>query len=158
SKVSIYGAGYRIPFYEWNSSLDIIAGYSDVNSGVVQGLFNVAGSGTIGAVRWTTILPKWDEVEQKVSLGLDYRAFTNQVIPTGQNQNLTPDTTIHPLSLNYSGLRRMTAADFSFYGGLSRNIPGGNDGKEADWRNGAAARQAVTDDYSILRYGFTYAR
>jgi len=51
SKVSIYGVGYRIPYYGLNSSLDLIAGYSDVDSGNVQGLFNVSGSGTIGAVR-----------------------------------------------------------------------------------------------------------
>ena len=158
SKVSIYGAGYRIPFYELNSSLDLIAGYSDVNSGVVQGLFNVSGSGVIGAARWNTMLPKWGEVEQKVAFGLDYRAFQNQVVPQGLNQNLTPDVTIHPASVTYSGLRRMTAADFSFYAGVSHNIAGGNDGKEADWRSGVAARQAVTDDYTILRYGFTYAR
>ncbi len=157
NKVSIYGLGYRIPFYDLNSSLELIGGYSDVNSGVVAGLFNVAGSGVIGAVRWNTILPKWGEVEQKVTFGLDYRAFQNQVIPTGQNQNLTPDTTIHPASVTYSGVRRMTAADLSFYAGLSQNIPGGNDGKEEDWRNGIVARQAVTDDYTIFRYGFNYA-
>jgi hemolysin activation/secretion protein len=158
SKVSIYGLGYRIPFYELNGSLDLIAGYSDVNSGVVQGLFNVAGSGTIGAVRWNTILPKWGEMEQKVAFGLDYRAFGNQVVPQGTNQSLSPDITVHPASITYSGLRRMTASDFSFYGGVSHNIPGGSDGKESDWRNGAVSRQAVTDDYSILRYGFTYAQ
>ena len=156
SKVSIYGAGYRIPYYHLTSSLDLIAGYSDVDSGVVQGLFNVAGSGTIGAARWNTVLPKWGEVEHKISVGLDYRAFDNEVL--FQNQNLTPDITVHPLSVTYSGLRRMTAADFSFYAGVSHNIPGGNDGKEEDWRNGLSARQAVTDDYKILRFGFNYAR
>jgi hemolysin activation/secretion protein len=156
SKVSIYGAGYRIPYYNLNSSLDLIAGYSDVNSGVVQGLFNVAGSGTIGAARWNTVLPKWGEVEHKISLGMDYRAFENEVL--FQNQNLTPDITVHPISLTYSGLRRMTAADFSYYVGVSHNIPGGNDGKEEDWRNGLSARQAVTDDYKALRFGFNYAR
>ena len=156
SKVAIYGAGYRVPFYNLNSSLDLIAGYSDVDSGVVQGLFNVSGSGTIGAVRWNTILPKWGEIEHKVSVGLDYRAFENEVLLNGLN--LTPDITIHPLSITYSGLRRMAAADFSFYAGISHNIPGGNDGKEEDWRNGVAARQAVTDDYTLMRFGFNYAR
>lgn len=158
NKVSIYGLGYHIPFYAWNSSLDLIAGYSDVNSGVVQGLFNVSGSGIIGAARWNVILPKWGETEQKVAFGVDYRAFNNQVIPQGLTQNLTPDVTIHPISVTYSGLKRMTAADLSFYAGLSHNIAGGNDGKEFDWRNGIIARQAVTDDYTILRYGFTYGR
>jgi hemolysin activation/secretion protein len=158
SKVSIYGAGYRIPFYELNSSLDLVAGYSDVNSGVVQGLFNVAGSGTIAAARWNYILPKWADLDQKLAVGLDYRAFSNQVVPTGQTQNLSPDITVHPISLNYNGLKRMTAADFSFYAGVAHNIPGGSDGTEADWRNAPAARQAVNDDYTLLRYGFNYAR
>ena len=54
------------------------------------------------------MLPRWGEIEHKVSLGLDYRAFENEVL--FQGQNLTPDITIHPLSLTYSGLRRMTAA------------------------------------------------
>ena len=156
SKVSIYGAGYRIPYYNLNSSLDLIAGYSDVDSGVVQGLFNVAGSGIIGAARWSTVLPKWGEVEHKISVGIDYRAFENEVL--FQNVNLTPDITVHPLGVTYSGLRRMTAADFSYYVGVSHNIPGGNDGKEEDWRNGLSARQAVTDDYKLVRFGFNYAR
>jgi len=158
NKVSIYGLGYRIPFYDRNSSLDLIAGYSDVNSGVVQGLFNVAGSGVIAGARFNTILPKWGEIEHKVALGIDYRAFQNQVIPQGLNQTITPDVTIHPLSVTYSGLRRMTAADLSFYAGVSHNVAGGSDGREEDWRNGIVARQAVTDDYTILRYGFNYAR
>jgi len=156
SKVSIYGAGYRIPFYDLNSSLDLVAGYSDVDSGVVQGLFNVAGAGSIALARWNYILPKWNEIEHKVSAGLDYRAFENEVLLQGQN--LTPDVVVHPLSLTYSGLRRMTASDLSFYGGISRNIPGGNDGKKEDWVAGTVARQAVTDEYTILRYGFNYAR
>src|SRR5687767_10735354 len=43
--VAIYGLGYRIPYYDLNSSLELIAGYSDVASGAVPGLFNVSGSG-----------------------------------------------------------------------------------------------------------------
>ena len=156
SKVSIYGLGYRIPFYDLNSSLDLIAGYSDVSSGTVQGLFNVSGSGAIYAARWNYQLPKWGEVEQKVSLGLDYRAFKNQVLFAGQS--IVPDITIHPMSLTYSALKRFAAAELSFFVGASTNIPGGNDGKQEDWRNGVLARQAVTDDYKILRFGFNYAR
>ena len=155
-KVSIYGLGYRVPFYNLNSSLDLIAGYSDVNSGVIQGLFNVSGAGTIGGARWNYILPKWGDTEQKVSFGIDYRSFENEVLLQGQN--LTPDVVIHPVSVTYSGLWRMTAADLSYYAGISTNIPGGNDGKENDWRSGIVSRQAVTDDYRILRYGFNYAR
>lgn len=156
-KVSIYGAGYRVPFYSLNSSLDLIAGYSDVDSGVVQGLFNVSGSGTIGTARWTYYLPKWEELEQKLSLGLDYREFRNSV--QFQGTGLVPDITIHPASLTYAGLRRMTATDFSFFGTVSRNIPGGNDGRQEDFQcprlsDGLCVRNGANPEYSIFRYGF----
>lgn len=153
SKVSIYGFGYRIPFYSLDSSLDLIAGYSDVDSGTVQGLFDVSGSGTVFAARWGYHLPKWREVEQKVTLGLDYRAFKNRVIFAGVG--LVPDITIHPLSLAYSGLYRMTAAELSFHAGISTNLPGGSDGRAEDFRR---SRAMATEHYTILRYGLNYVR
>lgn len=151
--VTIFGLGYRIPFYDLNSSLDLIGGYSDVDSGVVQGLFNVAGSGTIFAARWNYFLPKWQEIEQKLAFGLDYRAFKNEVLLAGQP--LVPDITIHPASLTYSGLKRMTAAEFSFYGGVAANIPGGNDGDQAAF---TASRPGATENYTLFRYGLNYTR
>ncbi len=159
--VQIYGFGYRIPLYRWSAALDLIAGYSDVNSGVVQGLFNVSGSGTIFGARLSYFLPKWGEVEQKLALGLDYRAFKNEVILAGQG--FVPDITIHPLSLIYSGLLRITAAEFSYYGSAARNLPGGNHGREEDFRgpkpgfpNGA--RAGADADYLLFRYGANYMR
>ncbi|MBI4195303.1 MAG: ShlB/FhaC/HecB family hemolysin secretion/activation protein [Betaproteobacteria bacterium] len=153
SKVSIYGVGYRAPYYRLNSSFDLIAGYSDVNSGTVQNLFNVSGSGTIFGARWNYYLPKWGEVEQKLIGGADYRAFKNEVLLAGQG--LVPDITIHPVSLAYSGVLRMAAAEFNFYGGASTNIPGGNDGKDADF---AASRTGATANYTIFRYGASYVQ
>ncbi len=153
SDVTIFGVGYRIPFYDLNSSLDLIAGYSDVNSGVVQGLFNVSGSGTIGAVRWNYFLPKWDDIEQKLALGLDYRAFSNDVVLQGQQ--LVPDVTVRPLSLNYNGLKRMSAAELSFFASGVTNIPGGNDGDQAAF---TASRPGATENYTLFRYGFNYTR
>jgi len=153
SDVTIFGAGYRIPFYDRNSSLDLIAGYSDVNSGVVQNLFNVSGSGTIAAVRWNYFLPKWRDVEQKVAFGLDYRAYRNEVLLAGQP--LVPDITIHPASVTYSGLWRMTAAELSFYAGAATNIPGGNDGQSDDFER---SRATATENYTLARYGFNYTR
>lgn len=153
AQVKIYGLGYRIPFYDLDSSLDLIAGYSDVDSGTVQGLFNVSGSGTIGIARWNYILPKWGDTEQKVSFGLDYRAFQNDVLFEGQN--IVPDVTVHPASITYGGVRRMAAAELSFYGAFSANIPGGKNGDDAAFE---ASRAGATANYTILRYGFNYVR
>ena len=152
--VSIYGLGYRIPYYHLNSSLELIAGYSDVASGTVPGLFNVSGSGTVAAVRWNYILPKWGEAEQKVAFGLDYRAFKNEATDA-LGALVTPDITVRPASITYSGLRRMTAAELSYYGGLVRNIPGGNDGGQEHFE---ASRPGANANYTIIRAGMNYVR
>ncbi len=152
-QVSIYGLGYRIPFYDLNSSLDLIAGYSDVDSGTLQGLFNVSGAGTIGIARWNYILPRWKELEQKLAIGLDYREYRNQVLFGGVG--IVPDITVHPASLTYSGLRRYAAAEASFFLSGSANIPGGNDGDQAAFD---LARPGATANYTILRGGFNYVR
>ena len=152
--VAIYGLGYRIPYYHLNSSLELIAGYSDVASGTVPGLFNVSGSGTIAAVRWNYILPKWGEIEQKLTAGLDYRAFKSEATDATGGL-VTPDITVRPASLTYSGLRRMTAAELSFYGGVARNIPGGSDGKQHHFED---SREGANANYTILRAGMNYVR
>jgi hemolysin activation/secretion protein len=156
-QVQIYGAGYRIPFYGLNSSLDLIAGYADVDSGTVQGLFNVSGSGTVALARWNYVLPKWGDLEQKLSFGLDYRAYQNDFTVPGSS-SIVPDVTVHPVSLGYGASWRGAASELSFYGNFSRNIPGGSHGREEDWTALAGSRQGVVDDYQILRYGFNYVR
>lgn len=152
-QVSIYGAGYRVPFYDLNSSLDLIAGYSDVDSGTVQGLFNVSGSGTIGIARWNYLLPRWGELEQKLAFGIDYRDFNNDVLFAGEQ--LVPDITIRPVSLTYSGLRRYAAAELSFFGSGSTNIPGGKDGDSEAFE---LSRPGASENYAIIRGGFNYVR
>jgi hemolysin activation/secretion protein len=152
-KVTILGVGYRIPYYQWNSTLDLIAGYSDVNSGTVQGLFNVSGSGLIYAARWNYFLPRWGEAEQKVSFGLDYREFRNNVTVGGAS--IVPDVTVRPASLTYSGLRRFSDGEVSYYASISHNVPGGPDGGAGSF---AASRPGASEDYTIVRYGGNYVR
>ncbi len=151
NEVAIYGLGYRIPYYRLNSSLDVFAGYSDVDSGTVQGLFNVSGKGSIYGARWNYYLPKWQDVEQKVFLGLDYRAFQNNVTLAGVG--FVPDITVRPISLGYAGLLRMSASEWSFNAAVARNIPGSQDGGDADFQ---ATRLGANPDYTILRYGTSY--
>jgi hemolysin activation/secretion protein len=146
--VTIFGLGYRIPVYSWNSTFDFVAGYSDVNSGTVQGLFNVSGSGNILAARWTYYLPRWGELEQKLAAGLDYREFKNSVLLQGQS--LVPDVTVRPASLTYSGLRRFADAELSFYGSVAANVPGGPSGDGASFQ---ASRPGASENYTLLRYG-----
>lgn len=151
-QVSIYGLGYKIPYYRLNSTLDLFAGYSDVDSGTVSGLFNVSGKGSIFGARWNYFLPKWRDIEQRVSFGLDYRAYQNSVTLGGVG--LVPDITVHPVSLAYAGMLRMAASELGFNASLSRNIPGGKDGDTGDFQ---AARTGANANYTILRYGTTFS-
>ena len=154
SKVKIYGAGYRIPLYTLDSSIDIYGGYSDVSSGTLSGLFNVSGSGTIFGARYNYQLPKYGEYEHKVSAGLDYRAYQNNVVLIGGG-GLVPDITVHPASVTYNGLWRMPNSEFGFNLSYARNIPGGSDGSDADFK---ASRTDATSQYSLLRYGVNYTQ
>lgn len=151
SKVSIFGAGYHAPIYGLNSSVDLVAGYSNVNSGVVQGLFNVAGSGLIFGAKWNYYLPKFASIDHKVSLGQDYRAFRNNVTLAGVG--LVPDITIRPVTLGYNGSLRDASSDITFNLSVSTNVSGGNDGGSADF---ARSRANATDRYVIYRAGASY--
>ena len=152
--VTIFGIGYRIPKYDWNGVFDMYAGYSDVNSGQVQGLFTVTGSGTIAGARYTQVLPRLDAFEQKVSIGADYRAFKQNVAFIGTDESLVPDITVHPLTLAYLGRISRPGEDFSFTASVSGNISGGNDGDQAAF---TAQRFGATANYIIYRYAAAYS-
>lgn len=151
--VKVYGAGYKIPFYDWNSSFELVGGYSNVNSGSVGGLFNVSGSGTIGAARWNYNLPKIADYEQKLIYGLDYKAFSNQVLSAGQN--LSPDITVHPVGIMYQGTLRQETGEAGFYVNVAQNIVGGSDDSDADFKASRADARAA---YRLVRYGAHYTR
>jgi len=156
NKVTVFGAGYRVPLYSLNSSIDVFAGYSDVSSGTLQGLFNVSGSGTILGARYNFHLPRFGEYEHRVSAGIDYRAFKNNVTLVGVVGGLVPDVTIHPTSLTYNGLWRMNNAEFGFNVSYSQNLfDGGSDGTDNDFK---ASRADATSVYRIWRVGANYTR
>ena len=154
--VVVYGVGYRIPFYGLGDSLDLVAGYSDVDSGTVQGLFNVTGKGSVYAARYNQGLAKWGGVDHKLIYGIDYRAYQNNVLPTGNtSQSLVPDITVHPFSVTYNGIMRGEKQDVSFYASISQNIPGGNDGGDSAFR---ASRANAPASYRAYRLGGTLSR
>ena len=172
-ELKIFGAAYRIPFYEHGATVDLLFGYSSQGAAtgqVIQGsAFNISGSGTIAGVRYNRFLPRiaWlDDYEHQVSVGFDYKAFTNQVAQDlgggTSGSNLTPDVTVHPASLMYTGTKRMNNADFSFYGGVAHNVYAhGPDGGAESFNGppGIGVRPGVGDPhYTLWRYGANYVR
>ncbi|HKW36850.1 MAG TPA: ShlB/FhaC/HecB family hemolysin secretion/activation protein [Burkholderiales bacterium] len=155
SDVRVFGAGYRIPIYRWAGIVDALAGYSSVNSGTVQGLFNVSGSGNVYGLRYTQLLGRFESYEHRLSLGLDYRAYKNDVTLTDTGEPLVPNITVRPVTLAYTGRFSSVGRDLSFNVAYSRNIEGGKNGAQEDFDNQRPGAQAK---YAIVREGVAYSK
>ncbi len=157
NKVTVLGAGYRIPLYERGDSIDLILGYSDVDSGTVQQLFNVSGAGLIVLGRYNRYLNRIDDYEHKLTFGIDYKAFQNRVLIG--NTALVPDITLHPVSLSYSGELKREQSAFNFYASLTYNpFEGGNDAAQSDFAASRGSGGGASAEYVIWRYGLNYQR
>jgi hemolysin activation/secretion protein len=162
SQVTIFSAGYRAPLYALGDSIDLIAGYSDVNAATTitpAGPLAFSGSGKLAAGRYNFNLRRIAEYEHRLIFGLDWREYQN-VCSLG---NLPPElcptppstVTVHPLSLTYDGRWARPGSQLAFYGGVSRNVPGGNNGEDADFK---LARFGAGANYTLYRAGFNVAR
>lgn len=152
--VKIIGGSYHIPLYQYNSSFDIVGGWANVNSGVLQNLFNVSGSGTIAGGRYNYYLPKIGDYSHKITLGQDYRAYKNNVAVLGGGPSVVPDITVQPSSFTYSGLWRAKDRQVNFYASVVQNIfHDNNDGTDKDFK---ASRAEATSSYRIYRGGLNY--
>lgn len=157
SDVKIYGVGYRMPVYSQGASVDLIGGYSDVNSGTLQNLFAVSGSGTILAFRYNQQLPRIGDYEQRVSYGLDYPAYQSRVAQiSAPGGSTVPDITVHPVNVFYSGQWRTPGSELSFYLYAAQNLfAHGNDASDRDFK---ASRTNAKAAYRIYRYNVSYQR
>ncbi|MEJ2173788.1 MAG: ShlB/FhaC/HecB family hemolysin secretion/activation protein [bacterium] len=160
-RVLILGAGYHVPLYALGDSLDFVAGYSNVDSGTVQNLFNIAGAGTIFAGRYTHNLDAIESYDHRVEFAADYRAYDNSgVRVVGSSAQLVPDITVHPWSLRYGGQLRRADSDTLVSVGFSQNIPGGSDGTQevfcATRSNGSGG--CAPARYSLWQAGFSHSQ
>ncbi|MES3021167.1 MAG: ShlB/FhaC/HecB family hemolysin secretion/activation protein [Pseudomonadota bacterium] len=149
SKISVWGAGYHIPFYGSGDALDLYASHSDVDSGaVLAGIFNLAisGKGTVVGARYTHVLPKMGRIEPRVFGGLEVKAYKNSVLLFGQD--FGNDVTVRPFSLGYAGTLARDAGETSLSVSYARNIGGGSRGGDADF---AGARAGASASFGALR-------
>ena len=72
-RVSIYSLGYRLPLYDLGDSIDLFAGYSDVDAGTTQtpaGPLQFAGKGTVSGARYNLLFARQGEYEHRLVAGL----------------------------------------------------------------------------------------
>ncbi len=162
-KVTILGAGYRVPLYRLGDSVDFSAGYSNVSSGTVAGLFSITGRGTIYGARYTHNFDKIGDYEHRLAFSADYRSYENKgvrLVGDDTNTQLIPDIVVHPVTLLYSGLLRLQDSETGFSIGYARNIPGGPDGRSDNFcssRNNGLG-QCADANYEIYKWGFNHNR
>ncbi len=159
--VLILGLSYRVPLYSLGDSLDFSVGYSNVNSGAVQNIFNVSGRGSVFGIRYTQNLPRIGDFDHRLIYAWDFRAYENSVVPIGGGTGIIPNITVKPISLTYSGSYRGQNAETNFYLTYNQNTPGGGNGGSGQWNAGTSptgigAREGGRPNYRIWRYGFTH--
>lgn len=178
-KVVILGAGYHLPLYGLGDSIDVFAGYSNVNSGTVANLFSVTGSGRLSGIRYNHFLPRVGTMQQKFVYGIDHREYNNRTLPLAGGASVTPDYVVQPASIAYEGqwtLPRMEATfTLSWIGNLAgtvtcRSESGGNtcanaprpgfpgDSAVGQSKGYDQVRRGARQAYSLYRFGGSYSR
>ena len=156
-KVTILGAGYRIPLYGSGDSLDFSVGYSNVDSGVVANLFSISGAGTLANARYTKHLDQRGDYDHRLAFTAEWRSYDNRgVRAVGSAEQLIPDVTLRPIGITYFGSIRQQNSESGFSLGYFTNLSGGNDGTAADFckpllRNNGIG-DCATSTYEIWRW------
>lgn len=156
SKVSVFGLGYHIPLYEHGDSVDLFASYSDIDSGLVSaGVLNlgVSGKGAVYGARYNHTLTRRGELDARLVLGADIKAFKNSVLFGGQD--FGNDITVRPLSLAYVASRPIAGGEANAALTLVRNLPGGSRGGDDDF---ASTRFGARPGYTIVRFSAAVTR
>lgn len=163
--VSIFGGGYRIPFYRQGLLLDLVAAYSDVSSGSVpvpSGSLDFTGKGLVLGGQLSRLLPTVFNVEQRITASLYQRQYRNDCGPGGVF-GFCQDYTTRPVGLAYSGTWKQPGRQLNYRLGANINWAGGPKGSSADyaavkpttdarfliWRMDAGYSQVVAEDWQV---------
>lgn len=174
-KVDIFSVGYRLPLYSIGDSFDFIYGNSSTNtpstSPTLGGGLGINGKGEVYGFRYNHIFPRAGEYTSKLVLGFDYkymnsRCSTNGVPTAFGGAGCTPYT-LRPISATYSGQWQKPGEAIDFNVGMMHNLfpmgseftfapaapaAGGTD------RYSAAVGYQTKDEFTVLRYGGSYAK
>lgn len=155
--VAVLSASYRIPLYVPGMTVDLFAAHSDVDGGstsTLAGPLQFSGKGEVLGLRLNKPLGRWGELDQRLSLGLDWRAYLNECgivgLPAGACGSSGASVAVHPISLEYS-VQRAGERPLGFNLSLSHNLALG--GRHAAASDFDAVRAGAKRRYSMLRAG-----
>jgi len=152
--VQQYGISYRIPLYKQLAVWQLYAYYSDIDSGIVAGGFDVSGRGTFLGTKYEWHLPKLTMTKSyshQLIFGLDDKLFDNEVFFT--DSPFGNDVRSTPLSVSYRGLWKALQHSLSFFLEFDRNLAVGRLNND---KNYALNRFKAKADWSLLRLGGSF--
>lgn len=157
SLVRVLSVGYRLPVYSRRLAFDLFAAYSDVEGGntpTVAGDLNFNGRGRVVGARAGWYLPRWGDFDQRVTVGIDHRAYLNTCsiagLPSGACGAAGESVTVHPLSLDYA-MQSGGSPTLGFNVSLSGNLRLG--GSHTGVASFEAVRSGASPGYTALRFG-----
>jgi len=157
-----YGLFYSVPVYAWGGTLSTYGFHSDVNSGDIQGVYAVRGSGTFYGLDYTQMLLPRGAWRQSLKLGVDDKLFRDQTQFSGTP--IGSDVRSRPVTMSYVARYESLASQGSLSLSYVHNLGGGGHAGDADYalvRNGARANwdlwrlqgsysHRLTDAYSMV--------
>lgn len=155
--VRVVSAGYRWPLPGLRAAVDLFAAYSNVDGGtqtIAAGDLRFAGAGRIAGARVVWYLPRLGEFDQRLTTGLETRAYLNDCsvagLPAGACGAAGESVSVQPLSLEWAA-QQGGATPMLFTLGLTHNLAlGGKHGDQADFD---AVRPGAPRGYTVLRAG-----
>ena len=111
-QVAVASAFYRHPAPDWLMVWDGYIAYSDVDGGTREATsggpsISVNGRGRLAGLRATFLLPRWNEIDHRVSLSVDRREYLNRCKLDGIESpedcgSAGRDVAVTPLSVDYA--------------------------------------------------------
>ena len=153
--VAVASAAWRIPLYTQAMAIDVYAAGSDVDAGktgTAAGDLSFSGRGSIVGARATRYLPRFANIDQRASLGLELREYLNNCaiagLPDGACGSAGASVSVQPLALQYTA-----QAVGEVRAGLSLTLQhnlasGGRHGSAADFE---ASRHGARPRYTVWR-------
>jgi len=155
SKVVVASALYRRPLPEALMMVEGYAAYSNIDAGAsatAVGDVMISGRGQLAGLRATRFLPLATDLDQRVAVALDRRAYLNRCsvanLPPAACGGVAGDVTVMPVTLEYA-LRAPGATGWAASIGWMRNFGWGGHG--ADAASFAALRPGATPRFGAWR-------
>ncbi len=155
--VSVLSAGYRLPLVRRLAALELFAAWSDVDGGSqalpgAGGDLHFAGKGRIAGARMIWYLPRWGEYDQRLTTGVEHRAYLNDCgvngLPNGACGTAGQSVSVQPLTLEYTAQTGGSAPGLLSLA-LAHNL--GLGGSHADAADFEAVRPGAQRRYTVLR-------